>query len=56
MRVLAERKHFARNCAFESLSVKYQCPEEWALKFEISPSTHTAAKRDSSAMRIEFVS
>ena len=28
MRVLVERKHLARSCAFSSLSVKYQCPDE----------------------------
>src|SRR5437773_12562523 len=56
MRVFDERKHLARNCALSSLSVKYQWPEECALKFEISPSTHTEAKRPSRAMRTEFVS
>src|ERR1700754_913079 len=56
MRVLVERKNFARSWAFESWSVKYQWPDEWSLKLEISPSTHTDGKRDSSEMRIEFVS
>src|SRR2546422_4029265 len=56
MRLFEERKHFARSCAPSSLIVKYQWPDECALKFEISPSTHTEAKRASSAIRTELVS
>jgi hypothetical protein len=56
MRVLVERKHLARSCAASSLIVKYQCPEECALKFEISPSTQTEEKRDSSDFRTAPVS
>src|ERR1041385_3548155 len=56
MRLFADRKHFARNCADSSLMVKYQCPDECALKFEISPSTQTDAKRASIALRTDSVS
>ena len=56
MRWLEERKHLARNWAPESLRVKYQWPEECDLKFDISPSTQTAANRDSSETLIELVS
>src|SRR6185295_12883592 len=55
MRVLVERKHLARSCAPSSLIVKYQCPDECALKFEISPSTQTLAKRASIALRTDSV-
>jgi len=36
--------------------VKYQWPEEWALKLEISPSTQTVLKRASIALRTDSVS
>src|SRR6266480_7463176 len=56
MRVFAERKHLARSWAPSSLIVKYQWPEECALKFEISPSTQTDEKRASMALRTDSVS
>src|SRR5262244_1806175 len=55
MRWLAERKHFAFSWAPSSLIVKYQCPDECDLKLDISPSTQTAAKRDSSEVLTALV-
>src|ERR1041384_5346184 len=51
MRALTPRKQVERNCAPSSRTVKYQWPEAACRKFEISPSTHTDAKRFSSAPR-----
>src|ERR687894_2316469 len=51
MRQLTPRKQVERNCAPSSRTVKYQCPDAACRKFEISPSTHTDAKRFSSAPR-----
>src|ERR1043166_832125 len=56
MRQFTPRKHVARNCAPSSLTVKYQWPDAAARKLEISPSTHTDAKRFSSAPRTCAVS
>src|SRR3569832_265116 len=51
MRALTPRKQVERNCAPSSRTVKYQWPEAACLKLLISPSTHTDAKRFSSAPR-----
>src|SRR5919206_4127548 len=51
MRQFTPRKQVARNCAPSSRTVKYQWPEAACLKFDISPSTHTDAKRFSIAPR-----
>src|ERR687894_76672 len=51
MRELTPRKQVARSCAASSRTLKYQWPDVACLKFEISPSTHTDAKRPSSAPR-----
>src|SRR6267378_1268150 len=55
MRLLTLRKQVARICAPVSFKVKYQWPELAALKFDISPSTQTDAKRDSSVPRTAWV-
>src|SRR5215216_2186598 len=51
MRALTPRKQVERSCAPSSRTVKYQWPDAACRKFEISPSTHTDAKRLSSAPR-----
>src|SRR5215210_4107947 len=45
IRALTPRKQVERSCAPSSRTVKYQWPDAACLKFEISPSTHTDAKR-----------
>src|ERR671917_677810 len=51
IRELTPRKQVERSCAASSRTVKYQWPDAACLKLLISPSTHTDAKRFSSAPR-----
>src|SRR5262249_25265565 len=50
-RIAVLRQHTAHSTATGSLRSKYQCPELWRLKPEISPRTRMRAKRCSSVVR-----